>query len=168
MTKQAEINGYNVAEIQEFIDMVKSTPEKAGRKPAVVAHWIGESRARVEFGDVVAHIGGSGELNAMQTLLASLAACDVDLVAMHTSLMGLKIESLSVEASGDFNVQSYLGIKNKPGPGYNAITYTVRLSIPGATQEQINELHRLCEQGSPVGDSLSKTIPLAFELVVET
>lgn len=167
MTKQSEINGYNVAEIEDFIDTVKSNPAMADRKPTIVAHWVGESRARVEFGDFVAHIGGSGELNAMQTLLAALAACDVDLVAMHASIMGLKIESLSVEASGDFNVQSYLGIMNKPGPGYNAITYTVRISIPGATQEQINELHRLCEQGSPVGDSLSKAIPLAFEWIAE-
>ncbi len=133
MTKQSEINGYNVAEIEDFIDTVKSNPAMADRKPTIVAHWVGElTLARVEFGDVVAHIGGSGELNAMQTLLAALAACDVDLVAMHASLMGLKIESLSVKASGDFNVQSYLGMMNKPGPGYNEITYTVRISIPGA------------------------------------
>ncbi len=55
----------------------------------MVARWVGESRSRIEFNDVVTHIGGDGELNPMQNVLASLAACDVDLVAMHATMIGL-------------------------------------------------------------------------------
>ena len=88
-------------------------PAKADRNPALVAHWVGGSRSRVEFKDKVVHIGGDDELNPMQMFLATLAACDVDLVAMHASFLGLKIESLSVEATGHFNVQSYLGLDRR-------------------------------------------------------
>jgi len=73
------------------------------------------------------------------------------------------IESLSVEAKGHFNVQSYLGLEGAPGSGYDAISYTVRLSVPGATPEQIAHLRERCELSSPVGDSLARAIPLQLE-----
>ena len=163
MNKVAEINSVNVAQMLEFKDLVAQDPSKAERNPALVAHWAGGSRSRVEFKDKVVHIGGDGELNPMQMLLATLAACDVDVVAMHASLLGLDIESLSVEATGHFNVQSYLGLDGAPGPGYDAITYTVRLSVPGATAEQIAHLRERCERSSPVGDSLARAISLKLE-----
>jgi uncharacterized OsmC-like protein len=36
----------------------------------------------------------------MRVLLASLAACDVDVVTTHATLLGLEIETLSVEVDG--------------------------------------------------------------------
>lgn len=163
MSQIAETNGVNVPELLEFKNMCRQDPAKADRQPVVVAHWIGGSRSRVEFKDKVVHLGGDDELNPMQMLLATLAACDVDLVAMHASLLGLKIESLSVEASGHFNVQSYLGLEGTPGSGYDAISYTVRLFVPSATPEQIAHLRERCERSSPVGDSLARAIPLKLE-----
>jgi len=163
MSQITEINGVNVTETLKFKNVCRQDPAKADRHPVLVAHWVGGSRSRVEFKDKVVHIGGDDELNSMQMLLAALAACDVDLVAMHASLLGLKIESLSVEATGHFNVQSYLGLDSAPGSGYDAIAYTVRLSAPGVTPEQIALLRERCERSSPVGDSLTRAIPLKLE-----
>jgi uncharacterized OsmC-like protein len=165
MKKATEINGINVTEMLEFKDRVVQDSAKADRNPALVAHWVGGSRSRVEFKDKVVHIGGDDELNPMQMFLATLAACDVDLVAMHASFLGLKIEKLSVEATGHFNVQSYLGLDNAPGSGYDAIAYTVRLSVPDITAEQIAHLRERCVLSSPVGDSLTRAIPLKLEFV---
>ena len=163
MNKEADINGVNVTDLLGFRDLVVQDSTKADRNPTLIAHWVGGSRSRVEFKDKVVHIGGDDELNPMQMFLATLAACDVDLVAMHASFLGLRIESLSVEATGHFNVQSYLGLDSAPGSGYDAIAYTVRLSAPGATPEQIAMLRKRCERSSPVGDSLTRVIPLKVE-----
>jgi len=163
MNKDTGINGVNVTELLEFKDRVAQDSTKADRNPMLIAHWVGGSRSRVEFKDKVVHIGGDDELNPMQMFLATLAACDVDLVAMHASFLGLKLESLTVEATGHFNVQSYLGLDNAPGSGYDAIAYTVRLSAPGVTPEQIALLRERCERSSPVGDSLTRAIPLKLE-----
>ena len=114
------------------------------------------------------YLGGEGYLNPMKMLLACLAACDVDLVAMHASFLGLKIEHLSVEATGHFNVRSYLGYEDAPGSGYDQIAYTVRIEAPGATQEQIDYLVERCERSSPVGDSLSRAFPLKLEFVANS
>jgi len=163
MNKDTGINDVNVTELLEFKDRVAQDSTKADRNPTLIAHWVGGSRSRVEFKDKVVHIGGDDELNPMQMFLATLAACDVDLVAMHASFLGLKLESLTVEATGHFNVQSYLGLHNAPGSGYDAIAYTVRLSAPGVTPEQIALLRERCERSSPVGDSLTRAIPLKLE-----
>ena len=165
----AELNeGIDVEELLRFRDIVANDSAQADRSPSLVAHWVGGDRSRVEFGDIVTHIGGEDTLNPMQMLLASFAACDVDLIAMHASFMGLKIESLSVEASGDFNVQSYLGLENKPGPGYSAMSYTVRIRVPGASSEQLDYLRERCEKSSPVGDTLERSIELELGFKAET
>ena len=61
------------------------------------------------------------------------------------------IESLSVEATGHFNVQRYLGLDTPVAPGYERIGCTVHLKTRSATPEQLEELGRL----------VSSTLPLA-------
>ncbi len=157
------VNGMDQDALLAFKDEVADDSTRADRWPTVVAHWVGESRSRIEFNDVVTHIGGDEELNPMQNVLASFAACDVDLVAMHAAMIGLEITSLSVEASGHFNVQSFMGLDGRPGPGYDQISYRVRLEAPDATPEQVAYLRERCERSSPVGDSLSRSIPMELE-----
>ena len=94
-----------------------------------------------------------------------IAAYDVDLVAMHATMMGLEVKSLRVEASGHFNVQSYIGLEDKPGAGYDQISYKVILNAPDATQEQMAYLVERCEQSSPVGDTLSRNVSMTLEFV---
>ncbi|MET3706501.1 OsmC family protein [Pseudarthrobacter sp. S6] len=108
------------------------------------------------------HIGGDGDFNAMQAVLAALAACDVDLVALHAALLGLEVKDLRVEATGHFNVQAYLGLE-APGSGYTGISYRIILDSPGASNEQIRLLRERIERSSPVGDSLGRSIPLTIE-----
>jgi uncharacterized OsmC-like protein len=168
MSQFPEINGVNVPALLEFKNICAQNPENADRNPALVAYWEGSSRSRVEFKGMTVHIGGDDEFNPMQMFIATLAACDVDLIAMHASFLGLKIESLSVEAMGHFNVRSYLGLDEAPGSGYDNISYIVRISIPGATTAQIAYLRERCERSSPVGDSMSRAIPLKLEFAANS
>lgn len=130
----------------------------------MLARWEGGSRSRIEFGDVITHLGGKGELNPMQTLLASLAACDVDVVATHAALIGLEIEELSVEVTGQFDVHAYLGLEGTASSGYSHIGYRVRVKALKASPEQVEYLRERCERSSPVGDSLARAVPLQLEI----
>ncbi len=162
-----QLNGINVGAIQHRQDRARNEPSSANRNPRLVAQWVGETRARVACGDVITYLGGDGELDSMQVLLAALAACDVEVIALHAALLGLPIASLSVEASGHFNVSAYLGVEAAPGPGYDAINYVVRLRAPQATLEQIEKLRQRLDHASPVGDSLARAIPMEVKLEVE-
>jgi len=119
------------------------------------------------MGDLITYMGGNGEPDAMQALLAALAACDVDVIATHAALLGIALEQLSVQAEGQFNVAAYLGVEDAPGPGYQGIRLAVRLCVPNASPEQIDLLRRRLEHGSPVGDSLRRAVPVGLKLEVE-
>jgi uncharacterized OsmC-like protein len=159
------VNGIDAGKLEHYKEKVRADPSRAGRQFTVAARWEGGPRSSIEFeGKVVGGIGGDGELSPMQALLASLAACDVDVVATHAALIGLEIEELSVEATGDFDVHAYLGLEGAGGSGFQHIRYRVRIKARTASPEQVERLRQQCERGSPVGDSLARPIPLEFEI----
>lgn len=159
------LNGVDLAEHLEYVEQVRKDPTVAERNPSIVAKWVGGTRSRVDRQGVVVHMGGEGDPSAMWMFLASLAACDVEVVATHASLLGIEIEDLEVEAKGHFSIQRLLGLEG-PAPGYDWISYAVRLRGKGATQEKMARLREMCERGSPVGDSLSRKIPVELKFEV--
>jgi len=160
----SQVNGISVVGWEAFRDEVRKDASVADRQPSVTAHWVGGSRSRVDFEGKTMHIGGRGDFNAMQTLLAALTACDVDLIALHAALLGLEVKDLRVEATGHFNAQAYLGLE-APGSGYTGISYKIILDAPDASDEQIRLLRERIERSSPVGDSLGRSIPLTVEFI---
>ena len=161
------MNGYDVRVLRGHIENVKRNLEKAERNPVVTAHWVGKSEARIEGEGFTMSTGGEGQPSSMKALLGALTGCDVELIALHATLLGIQLERLTIEARGHFTVQRLYGIEDGPPPGYDQITYTIKLSAPGATAEQLEHLRRAVEQASPVGDSLSRAIPLTLEFDAE-
>lgn len=163
----AEVNGIDVDRLRAYVTSAEGDAAVADRDPVVIARWAGGDRAEVAFasGEAPVFVGGPGGPSAMKMVLASLAACDVDLVVNRAALLGVEIESLTVEATGHFNVRRYLGLEATAGPGYEWIAYAVRLKTRGGTSAQLAELRRACEQASPVGDTLQRpvTLDLRFE-----
>lgn len=159
---EPKLNGLDVADLEAFRGRVSNDAALADRWPTVTARWVGGSRSQVEFRGKTMHLGGDGDFNAMQALLGALAACDVDLIAMHSAFLGLEVRDLRIEATGHFNVQAYLGLEAE-GSGYTGIAYKIILDAPGASDEQIRQLRERIERCSPVGDSLGRSIPLTLE-----
>ena len=158
------VNGMDVEGLKGYIEGIRQDRSKADRHPVVVAHWEGNSRARVEAeGRKGFYLGGDDDFSACHALLGALAACDVEVVATHAALIGVEIEELRVEASGAFNIASLLGVDSPTDAAYESISYKVVIDAPDASQDQIAQLEHACERFSPVGDSLRKAIPLTLE-----
>lgn len=158
------INGIDVDEFAAYVAGVRNDRSLADRDPLVVAHWDGASRARVEIeGRTGFHLGGDDDFSAMQAIVAALAACDVEVVATHATLLGLELTHLRVEATGHFNVASMLGVESPTDAAYQAISYRVVVEAPGASDDQMDRLRDACERFSPVGDTLRNAIPLRLE-----
>lgn len=161
------MNGYDVQAVRGHIESVKRNPEKAERNPVVTAHWVGKSEARIDGEGFTMRTGGEGQPSSMKALLATLAGCDIEVIALNATLLGIPLEALTIEARGHFNVERLYRIEEGPPPGYDHISYTIRLTAPGATADQLEHLRRAVEQASPVGDSLSRAIPLTLEFEAE-
>jgi hypothetical protein len=80
-------------------------------------------------------------------------------------MIGLEVRSLRVEVSGHFNVQSYVGLEDKPGSGYDQISCKVILDAPEAALDQIAYLATRSKQSSPVGDTLGRSVTIDLEFV---
>lgn len=156
------LNGTNVAELRDYVARAAADPTVTDRDPVVVARWLGGSVAEVRFPSDSPILVGGEHPSAMRLLIAALAACDVEVIETHATLLGVEIDSLSVEVSGNFNVGRLLGIESEQSPGYQRIGYTVRLSTRGATPEQLAALQRACDESSPVGDTLRRSVPLTM------
>ncbi|HSL97528.1 MAG TPA: OsmC family protein [Candidatus Deferrimicrobiaceae bacterium] len=158
------LNGFDVGELEAYVRSVDADRTQADRNPTVVARWLGESRAAVSStsGGPEVSMGGDDEPSAMNMLLRTLAACDVEVIAMTASLLGVEIESLSIEASGQFHVGRFLGLSSSDGPGYRSIAYTVRLVAPNARPEQVEALRQACLTRSPVGDTFERRVPVTM------
>lgn len=158
------INGVDVDELEGFKQLAAADAGHARWDPRVTARWQGGDASRVECGSATVELGGEGNLSPMEALLASLAACEVDVIATHAARVGLEIAELEVAATGRFDVRAYLGLEGTPGSGYDEITYRARLRAPQATPEQLAYLRERCERSSPVGDTLARSVPVEAEI----
>lgn len=158
------INGLDVDQLEGFKQLVTANPNEARQDERAAARWLGGDASHIECGSATVELGGDGNLNAMQALLAGLAACEIDVIATHAALAGLEIAGLEVEATGHFDMRSYLGLNGAPGPGYDGVTVRARLRAPDATPDQLDHLRKRCERSSPVGDTLVRSVPVTLEL----
>ena len=162
-----QLNGIDVAAKRQEQEQARRDPAAFNQNARLTAHWVGGTRARVEMNDLITYMGGNGEPDAMQGLLAALAACEIEVIALHAALLGIPLEQVSVEAEGSFNIAAYLGVEDAPGSGYQTVRLIARLCAPEATPEQISQLHRQIEHSSPVGDSLVRAVSVDVALEVE-
>lgn len=146
--------------VESYRAMVEKDASLARKSPKAVARWVGADASRVECDGATISLGGEGNPSPMDAVLAALAGCEVDVVATNAALLGLDVERLTVEATGSFDVRAYLGFDEAPSPGFDAISFVVRVTIPHATPAQLRRLRERCERSSPVGDSLARAIPL--------
>jgi uncharacterized OsmC-like protein len=153
------LNGNDVAELRQKLAAVKRDPAKADRRPRVTATWTGGDRSRVTASDTSIDVSGPGTLGPMELVLAALASCEIDVIATHATLMGVTIEDLSIEVTGEFNMQAYLAMQGSP-PGFENVSYLVKLRAPSITDEQLARLAELTERASPVSSSLSRPVRL--------
>jgi uncharacterized OsmC-like protein len=154
------LNGNDVVALRRQVAVVEKDPARAARRPRVTATWTGSDRSRVTSKDSSIDVSGPGTLGPMELMLAALASCEIDVISTHATLMGVEIEELSIEVSGEYNMRSYLSSQGAP-PGFESITYEVKLRAPSITDDQLARLTELTERASPVGSSLSRPVRLA-------
>jgi uncharacterized OsmC-like protein len=150
--------------LQRVVAKARLDRSLADRDPIVTARWTGGDTSEVTFasGERPVRFEAGGP-SAMKMLLAALVACDVDLIATQATLLGVEIESLSVQATGHFNVARYLGVETDDAPGYERIASHVVLRTRNGTPAQLEALRRACEEASPVTDTLRRGPRLSLE-----
>ena len=184
-TEQPKIvNGVNVDDLFALIAGVRQDAAKGKTTWRVTTSWQGQtrSRSRVEgFGiggqqvsrafsidvDEPCELGGSNQYaNPQEHLMAALNACMMVGYVAQCAVRGITLENLEIETDGEIDLRGFLGIDPAVRPGYENLSYVVRIKGSG-TKEQFAEIHKAVMATSPNFYNVSQPVPLKPTLVVE-
>lgn len=94
-------------------------------------------------------------------LCAALGVCQELTLRMVADVMGIELEALAVETTGDVDVRGSLGMGGKVG--FQSMHCRVFLRTKNATEEQVSLLCAAAEQLCIVGDTLRGGVPVKVE-----
>jgi uncharacterized OsmC-like protein len=178
------VNGINVDDLLALIEGVRRDTAKGKTSWRITTAWQGQTRSRTQVdgfdigGDQVprrfsididepCELGGTNRFaNPQEHLLAALNACMMVGYVAQCSVRGITLESLDIETDGEIDLRGFLGIDPAVPPGYENLSYTVRIKGSG-TKEQFAEVHEAVMATSPNFHNVSRPVDLKPTLVVE-
>jgi len=182
-SKPAVINGINVADVEALAGAVAADPTKGVTRWKVSSKWqggthnrstvdgfeIGGEKIRRSFAidvDEPLELGGTNKFaNPQEYLLAALNSCMMVGYVALCSLKGVRLDSLEIDVEGDIDLRGFLGISDDVAPGYESLSYTVRIK-GDASKETFEEIHRLVKATSPNFHNLSQAVQLKSTLKI--
>ena len=113
-------------------------------------------RARLEYMLKDSHVE---VLFTQEHLIAALNACMTVGYVAQCAVRGIALESLEIETDGEIDLRGFLGIDPAVPPGYEKLSYTVRIKGSG-TKEEFTEIHDAVMATSPNFYNLSHSVAL--------
>jgi uncharacterized OsmC-like protein len=184
IAEPAIVNGIHVDDLFALIEGVRKDAARGKTNWRVTTTWQGQTRSRGQvegFGmggeqvprrfsidiDEPCELGGSNRFaNPQEHLLAALNACMMVGYVAQCAVRGIALESLEIETDGEIDLRGFLGIDPAVLPGYETLSYTVRIKGSG-TKEEFAEIHDAVLATSPNFYNVSRPVTLKPNLVVE-
>ena len=178
-------NGVNVDDLMTAIEAVKSDPENGKLTFTVHSRWENGFKARHTTGGFVVGrqagsrsqnhslstdepheiLGGDSGISPAETLISSLAACLTVGYAANAAAMGIDLDELSFEITGDGSLEGFMNIGDRrPGLGNLNIKTIIKSDAP---QEKLDELHDYVNEHSPIMDTICNPVSITSEMVCD-
>jgi len=182
-TDSATLNGLNVDDVMALINAVKSDASEGATKWKVKTKWQGRTHNRSTVSgysiggkkvarnftvdiDEPEELGGANQFaNPQEYLLSALNSCMMVGYVALCSLNGIRVDALEIETDGDIDLRGFFGLDPNVTPGYESLTYTVRIKGDGTTQ-QFEEIHQAVMKTSPNFHNISKPVAMNATLQV--
>lgn len=116
--------------------------------------------------DEPAGLGGTDlGANPVEHLLGSLGACQVITFQVWAEKLGLTLDAVDVDLSGDIDLRGFFGLDPEARPGFDQVRAEVRLTGP-ESKEAYDELVAVVEEHCPVLDSIGARVPVSTQVTV--
>ena len=178
------VNGINVDDLFALIEGVKRNAATGKTDWRVTTTWQGGARSRAQVDGFVIggervprqfsidideprELGGTNRFaNPQEHLIAALNACLMVGYVAQCAVYGITLESLAIETEGEIDLRGFLGIDPAIPPGYENLSYTVRIKGSG-TKDEFAKIHQAVMATSPNFYNMSRPVALKPTLVVE-
>jgi uncharacterized OsmC-like protein len=166
LTTTRILNQVDLAAVSGLAEAISADPEKAQTRWGTSVEWNGGFRTQSSVRqfdpvpcDEPAALGGTDTApNPVEQLLSALGSCLAVGVAANASARGVAIESLQVSVEGDLDLSAFLGLAEGHA-GFSDIRAEIALTS-SASAEDVDDLLQHVVATSPVGHTLSRSIPL--------
>jgi len=165
------LNEVDLPTVGALVQSIQGDPDKAQTIWRSEVTWEGAFRTLARSRDLEpiafdepATLGGTNTApNPVEQLLGALGSCLVIGYAANASVAGVELKDLRIEIEGDLDLHTFLGLGDG-NAGFSAIRARVHVESD-ADDEAVEALHRKVVSTSPVGHTLSSSIPVGVDLV---
>ena len=170
VTTDVNLNKVNIDRVVQLVEKIQSNPEKAQTKWNAEITWKSgfQSEAKIRGfeplqSDEPTGLGGNNNApNPVEQVLAAFGNCLAVGYAANATTRNIKLDELKIELEGDLNLKTFLGLA-QGNAGYENIRARVYIKS-NASRDQLEEIHKVVVASSPVGHTISRSVPLEIEL----
>jgi uncharacterized OsmC-like protein len=176
-------NGVNLDDLMTAIEAVKADPANGKLTFTVHSKWEDGFKARHTTGGFTVGkedgnrdqdhslstdepreiLGGDAGISPAETLISSLAACLTVGYAANAAAMGIDLDELSFEITGNGSLEGFMNIGDKrAGLSNLSIKTFVKSDAP---KEKLDELHNYVNEHSPIWDTICNPVSITSEIV---
>lgn len=183
MAEKKIINGVNVTQLVDTIELIKGKPEIARFKFRATNKWVGgtHNRARVkdfygacaeddsraaitfEIDEPPVLLGENRGANPVEYLLAGLSGCLTTSMVAHAAARGITLRSVESRLEGDLDLHGFLGLSETVPVGYKEIRVSFKIDAD-LSPAQKQELIEMAKKYSPVFNSVANPVPVKVSL----
>lgn len=173
------VNGVDVDQLMETIELIKKQPEIAKFKFRAGNTWIEgtHNRATVksfygagkeddtrdplvfEIDEPPVLLGANRGANPVEYLLVALSGCVTTSLVAHAAARGIEIRAVSSRLEGDIDLRGFLGISESVPVAYQEIRIFFKIDADISDQQK-EELIAMGEKYSPVYNTVTRAVPV--------
>ncbi|MCF6321206.1 MAG: OsmC family protein [Rhizobiaceae bacterium] len=165
-----QLNSVEIGKVASLAAKIQEEPSVAETKWSAEVNWKGGFRSEAKIrdfsptvSDEPPSLGGSDTgPNPVEQVLAALGNCLAVGYAAGATMAGIKLNNLSIKVDGDLDLHTFLGLKDG-NAGFSNILVSVDIDSD-ASSEALQELHKNVTATSPVGHTLSRSVPVDIKL----
>lgn len=167
----ARLNDVNIDAVASLAGKIQQEPDVAATTWNAQVTWKGGFRSEAKVRDFAAvpsdepgALGGTDTgPNPVEQVLAALGNCLAVGYAANATAAGITIRDLTIALEGRLDLHTFLGL-TAGNAGYDNVSVKVNIDSD-ASPEDLQALHEKVTQTSPVGHTLTRAVPVRFELV---
>jgi putative redox protein len=101
--------------------------------------------------------------NPMELVLSAYGACQEITYKLHADLLGIAINGITVEVTGEVDLCGFFSVDDEVRPGYTAINTDVVIDTT-ASDEDLERLTEAVHKHCPVLDIIRNQTPITFSV----
>lgn len=164
------LNDVNIDAVAGLAGKILQEPDVADTKWNAEVKWKGGFRSEAKIrefapsaSDEPGALGGTDTgPNPVEQVLGALGNCLAVGYAANATAAGITINDMTINVEGNLDLHTFLGLTDG-NAGYNNISVKVNIDSD-ASPEDLQTLHNKVTDTSPVGHTLSRSVPVQIDL----